>query len=50
LANRSVTGRAGGNAFVDVSSHGYGRVLLNAVVFTVAFGAGAAAFAVLGDR
>jgi hypothetical protein len=31
--------------FVDVSEHGTGRVLLNGVVFLVAFAAGAAAFA-----
>jgi hypothetical protein len=30
--------------FVDVSEHGYGRVLLNGVVFAVAFAAGAIAF------
>jgi hypothetical protein len=30
--------------FVDVSEHGYGRVLLNGVVFLAAFAAGAAAF------
>lgn len=36
--------------FVDVASHGYGRVLVNAVVFTLAFAVGAALFAWLTDR
>jgi hypothetical protein len=36
--------------FVDVSEHGYGRVLVNAVVFLVAFLAGALAFAWLAAR
>ena len=36
--------------FVDVSRHGYGGVLLQALIFSAAFAAGAAAFALLGDR
>jgi hypothetical protein len=36
--------------FVDVSRHGYGGVLLQALVFIAAFGVGAAAFALIGDR
>ncbi len=36
--------------FVDVSRHGYGGVLLQALVFSAAFAVGAAAFALLGDR
>jgi hypothetical protein len=36
--------------FVDVSRHGYGGVLLQALVFTAAFAVGAAAFVLIGDR
>lgn len=36
--------------FVDVARHGYGRVLANGVVFTLAFAVGAALFAWLTDR
>jgi hypothetical protein len=36
--------------FVDVTRHGYAGVLARGVVFVIAFGIGAAAFAVLGDR
>ena len=36
--------------FVDVIEHGYGGVLARAVVFLLAFGAGAALFAKLSDR
>jgi len=35
--------------FVDVAEHGYGRVLLNAVVLAVAFAAGALAFVLVGN-
>jgi hypothetical protein len=36
--------------FVDVAAHGYGRVLLNAVVLAVAFAVGALGFVLLGNR
>jgi hypothetical protein len=36
--------------FVDISEHGYGRVLLNGVVFLAAFAAGAVAFARVARR
>jgi hypothetical protein len=36
--------------FVDVSEHGYGGVLVRAIVFLLAFAAGAALFAILSDR
>jgi hypothetical protein len=36
--------------FVDVGRHGYGGVLVRAVVFLAAFAAGALGFAYLGDR
>jgi hypothetical protein len=36
--------------FVDVSRHGYGGVFLRGVVFILAFGVGAALFAMLSDR
>ncbi len=35
--------------FVDVASHGYGRVLANGLAFTIAFAVAAAAFAWLSD-
>jgi hypothetical protein len=36
--------------FVDVARHGYGGVLVRGIVFVLAFGVGAALFAMLGDR
>ena len=36
--------------FVDVGQHGYGRVLVNAVVLAVAFALAAAVFHVVGRR
>jgi len=36
--------------FVDVSRHGYGGVLLRALLFLAAFAVAATAFALIGDR